>query len=101
MLLLLKSLIYSGVFVIVALFFFFPAKIGFIKKGAKYCVCVFVCDDTLLFSISSEATDDPFQEDSDSSMAWTTSSRIRRSDDLFFPHKRVIDLYLAINSIPI
>lgn len=84
MLLLLKSLIYSGVFVIVALFFFFPAKIEFIKKGSEYCVCVFVCDDTLLFSISSEATDDPFQEDSDSSMAWTTSSRIRRSDDLFF-----------------
>lgn len=81
---------------------FFSAKIGFIKKGTKCCVCVFVCDDTSLFSISSEAMDDPFQEDSDSSMAWTTSSRMRRSDDLFFfPHKQVIDLYLAINSIPI
>lgn len=65
--LLLKSLIYSGIFVIVALFFL--AKIEFIKTGAKYCVCVFVCDDALLFSISSEATDDPFQEDSDSSRA--------------------------------
>lgn len=83
MLLLLKSLIYSGVFVIVALFFSFPAKIGTIKTGAKYCVCVFVCNDTLLFSISSEATDDSFQEDSDSSMAWTTSSRMRRSGDAF------------------
>lgn len=81
--LLLKSLIYSGVVVIVALFFFFPAKIEFIKKGTKYCVCVFVCDDTLLFSISSEATDDSFQEDSDSSRAWTMSSRMRRSDDPF------------------
>lgn len=49
--LLLTSSIYSGVFVIVALFFFFSAKIGFIKKGTKYGVCVFVCDDTLLFSI--------------------------------------------------
>lgn len=103
MLLLLKSLIYSGVFVIVApSFLFAKKKITIIKKGAKYCVCVFVCDDTLLLSISSEATDDPFQEDSASSRAWTTSSRMRRSDDLFFfPHKRVIDLYLAINSIPI
>lgn len=50
MLLLLKSLIYSGVFVIVALFLS-SAKIGFIKKGTEYCVCLFVCDDTLLFSI--------------------------------------------------
>lgn len=65
-------------------FLFFPAKIEFIKKVANYCVCVFVCDDTLLFSIISEATDDSFQEDSDSSMAWTTSSGKRRSDDLFF-----------------
>lgn len=80
--LLLKSLIYSGVFVIVAPFLS-SAKIGIIKKGSEYCVCVFVCDDTLLFSISSEATDDPFQKDSDSSMAWTTSSRMRRSDDPF------------------
>lgn len=88
MLLLLKSLIYSGTFVIVALFFSFfflsQRKIGTFKKVANYCVCVFVCDDTLLFSISSKATDDPFQEDSDSSRAWTTSSRMRRSDDLFF-----------------
>lgn len=82
--LLLKSSINSGMFVIVALFFL--AKIDFIKSGAKYCVRVFVCDDTLLFSISSEATDDSFQEDSDSSRAWTMSSRMRRSDDpLFFP----------------
>lgn len=28
-------------------FLFFPAKTGFIKKGTKYCVCVFVYDDTL------------------------------------------------------
>lgn len=81
--LLLKSLIYSGVFVIVALFFL--ANIEFIKTGAKYCVCVFVCDDTLLFPISLEATDDSFQEDSDSGRAWTTtSSGKRRSDELFF-----------------
>lgn len=64
--------------------FFSQRKIGIIEKVAKYCVCVFVCNDTLLFSISSEATDDPFQEDSDSSRAWTTSSGMRRSDDLFF-----------------
>lgn len=86
--LLLKSLIYSGTFVIVALFFLFfsfsQRKIEFIKKGSEYCVRVFVCDDTLLFSISSKATDDPFQEDSDSSREWTTSSRMRRSDEIFF-----------------
>lgn len=82
--------------------FFSQRKIEFIKKGSEYCVRVFVCNDTLLFSISSKATDDPFQEDSDSSRAWTMISRMRRSDELFFfPHKRVIDLYLAINSIPI
>lgn len=63
-------------------FFLSQRKIGIIKKGAKYCVCVFVCNDTLLFSISSEATDDPSQEDSDSSRAWT----MRRSDGPFsFP----------------
>lgn len=54
---------------IVTLFFFSPAKIGTIKKGPEYCVCVFVCVDTLLFSISSEAMDDSFQEDSDSNRA--------------------------------
>lgn len=82
-------------------FFLSQRKIGIIKKRTKYCVRVFVCDDTLSFSISSEATDDSFQADSDSSRAWTTSSGMRRSDELFFSHKRVIDLYLAINSIPI
>lgn len=66
-----------------AFFFLSQRKIGIIKKVSKYCVCVFVCDDTLLFSISSEATDDPFQEDSDSGRAWTTSSRMRRSSDPF------------------
>lgn len=82
--LLLTSSIYSGVVVIVALFFSFSQrKIGTFKKVANYRVCVFVCDDTLLFSISSEATDDPFQEDSDSSRAWTMISRMRRSDDPF------------------
>lgn len=49
--LLLKSLIYSSVVMIMALFFFFRAEIGFIKKGSEYCVCVFVYDDTLLLSI--------------------------------------------------
>lgn len=59
-----------GSFFFFSFAFFFPfAKIGFIKKESEYCVCVFVCDDTLLFSISSEAMDDPFQEDSDSSRA--------------------------------
>lgn len=64
-------------------FFLSQRKIGIIKKGSEYCVRVFVCDDTLLLSISSEATDDPFQEDSDSSRAWTMISRIRRSGDPF------------------
>lgn len=72
---------YCGLFFLFLFLFF--AKIGTIKTGAKYGVCVFVCNDTLLFSISSEATDDPFQEDSDSGRAWTTSSRMRRSDDPF------------------
>lgn len=58
---------YCGLFFF--FFFFFFAKIGTIKKGAKYCVRVFVCADTSLFPISLEATDDPFQEDSDSSRA--------------------------------
>lgn len=77
------SSIYSGVVVVVALFFHLSqGKIGIIKKGSEYCVRVFVCDDTLLFSISSEATDAPFQENSDSGRAWT----MRRSDGPFsFP----------------
>lgn len=107
--LLLKSLIYSGVVVIVALFSFFLLPFFSFHKerlesSKRYqsiaCACLYAM--TLCYSQYRQR-----QRTILSRRILIVAGHGRRAAECavrvtpFFPHKRVIDLYLAINSIPI